>query len=70
MTIDLSVEQVGIVLSVLGTVVGYLARTKADVIILKRDVRAAHKRIDSLNTTLGIGRADTIGPKESLEKTK
>jgi hypothetical protein len=70
MTFELSVEQVGIVLSVLGTVVGYLARTKADVIILKRDVRAAHKRIDSLNITLGIGRAESLGPKEHLENEK
>ena len=48
MTLELTAEQVGISLTVLGTVVGYLARTKADVIILKRDLASAWREIDKL----------------------
>lgn len=58
MNIELSVEEIGIALSIIGTIIGYLSRTKADVIILKRDVRAAHKRIDALNKLMGVGRIE------------
>lgn len=48
MKITLSIEQIIYLLTPMGLLIGYLARTKVDVILLKAAVNKAHKRIDAL----------------------